>query len=306
MSARTRRKSVRKRKPSKNKSRFSLRGAIFGIIVTAAFLGILIFGLSSKDDSKVVVSYFSPSGASVLVFDLYTNSITKLSIPEDTQLESAYNLGVLKLKNLDKVSENEGLGSALLSKTLTKNLHVPILYHSGKDMESYFEGSLARSLMDAIVARDTNLGLVRRLRLALFSSKVINSKRISLDISNYSFVSNTQLTDGSSGFVILRDTPASIISLVSDSRLSSSGYTSRVINGVGDKELIGNAVQTIKNSGLVVTSIENTNEDLNCQVRSENQELLDYFVTLFGCEKILTNTQTDVEIVFGERFRSNF
>ncbi|MFC1649757.1 hypothetical protein ACFL2C_03545 [Patescibacteria group bacterium] len=306
MPARTRRKSIRRRSPKKTK-KINKTKTLLVLAVSVLFASLWFLYNSSWDHkSKISIAYFDKDSAKVLVFDPTTDSISRLHLHPDTQLDAAYSLGVIKIKNLEEVSVNEELGSVLLSKTLTKNFQIPIPFHSGTGMNSFFEGSLIRSLTTALTTLDSNTDIITRIKLSVFAAKVINSKRIDIDLSNYVFLEESELVDGSSGYVIRREISTSIASLVSDHGISSKSYTSKIVDGTQNKELIGSAVNTIRNSGLVVTNIENFETAQTCLVRSENTDLMRYFEKVFGCESEIRKTITDIEFVFGSNFSDIF
>ena len=144
------------------------------LVFTLLFLLILVFAHTKYWGKSLSLVVASPAnnGVDVYVFNQARGEMYIISIPADTQVEVAHDLGVWKVGSVWQLGINEKLGGRLLSDTLIKNFLFPVGVWAGNDFSKIINGNFVEILKTIIFSKRTNLGVGDRVRIAYFSHKI--------------------------------------------------------------------------------------------------------------------------------------
>lgn len=250
-----------------------LKIVIFSIILITTFSFILHVTLSSKQfefSGKVNIASVDKEGNSIIsIYDTLNNEIILIKIPSNLQINVSRNLGIWKIKSLWALGQQAKVDGVILTETLTRKLGLPVYFYGSENISGFSSTGLSPKVKALLFPGSTNLGFGDRLRLLIFSLKIRNRDKIDINLSDYSFLKETKLTDGSIGYILVGDTPTRITSFFNEPVISNSNIIVEII----DKTNAGNMTKSISRvietlGGKVVSVSDKPAEKEDCFIRS--------------------------------------
>lgn len=299
-----------RKKRTENSSRSAL---FFKILLFLLLSVILYFSLAKRhfrSDNKTILTVETDGGVRIVTLDPVNIQINDYFIPGNTEIEVARNLGTWKIQSVWKLGVQEKIGGGkLLTETLTKHANIPTFVYS-KDMGSGLLSTNFKSIFQAVVyPYETNLSLGDKLAIVSFALKVKNTKRVDVDLSKTSYLTNKTLVDGERGFAISASPPQSLTLVYSDIEISKN-FPKFVIKDntgrAGFSEKLSSVLEVL--GGKVLLISRENKEQTYCSVRSKKRNLSTYLSKLLLCkvESEIKEGNFDVEITIGEKFVTEF
>lgn len=262
-------------------------------------------------NERLVIVYPTSTGlVEVSVLDPVTNKIVDLSLPGNTEIHLARNLGEWKVSSVWELGENEGLDGQLLADSITKSLKLPVdgwIDTSGEDL---VKGNIFDSFKSLFLTRKTNLSFGDRLRIFIFILNVKPSQRTSLDLAESLWLKPSFSADGEEIYKLQRDAPSYVLAEFS---LRSIGLNDTLIlikdaTNKGKGQEIGEILETM---GLKVTAVERSDgllvKDCNLQGGKEaNLTVVKKVANVFNCNYEIDSSQETLTISLGEDFAKRF
>ncbi len=278
-----------------------------GIVIIV--LIIMIFGivLQSKWDGKTKVSLVFPEdngNVGIVVFDPGHKEMLLLTIPGNTEVSVAHNMGVWKLQSVWQLAEQNNLsGGELLAGTITKNFTTPVYFWSDVNGKNLGDSSIVSGLKAAFIMRKTNLPLADRIRLAFFANQLDNASRITYSLDETGFLQKTTLIDGATGYKLTVEKPPHVLAYFTE--IETEGENLKVIiedaGGGSQIETVSGILETM---GMKVAAvIRKESDNLGCKVSGKAKKLTEKVSTLFSCEQVFESTEdADIRITLGTKF----
>jgi len=285
------------------------------LLLPAIIIGLLVFffGLRGKywNNKDKVNLAINKEGGEVLVatFDPSNDEITSISIPENTQVQVARQLGTWKIGSVWQLGQNEKLSGLLLAETVTKNFQFPVFLWADKQAAAFTTGDFWSMLKAIINPHKTNLGLGDRIRIAFFSLGVKNTNRVNINLKDSACLKKTRLVDGKEGFLISGSIPEKLTSIFTEESISSQNLKAIIRDSTqkpGLSEQVGEVIEVL---GIKVATIKKEEgKDLDCIVVSKQDSLKQKLARLFNCAegKGSPEGNFDLEMVIGEKFVKRF
>lgn len=309
---------LNKKKPKKSFLKF----LIFLVPVVFIFFTVffLIFRGGDLWNGKSRLSLAIPQkdgSVLVTVLDPVSANIINVHIPENVEVEAAHSLGTWKLGSIGKLGENEGLGGALLSLTITKAFKFPTEAWAEAPSEGLTEASPVKIFSGVFSFYKTNLSLIDRIKIALFTLRVSGSGRQIIELTDTSYLHKQILTGGESGYVIRGTMPTSLLSVFADSQVSKENARVVILDKSGSGINTGQFGEIIEVLGSKVISILKKPVDpgQDCTVSAgDNSKIatIRKISQVFGCKisNILPEGERDtgdvIVIVVGVKFATRF
>ncbi|MCK4588486.1 hypothetical protein KAT60_01585 [Candidatus Woesebacteria bacterium] len=301
----------RKRRAQNKKKRFSSVKSLGLILLFFTLLFFLIFQSNFWDsDSKLTLVVNKKDGdVLIAIFNPVVDEVTSITIPKNTQLKVARQLGTWKAGSIWQLGENEDLEGKLLQETITYHLKLPVVAWADSPAEGFVNGGLVALVKAVILPYKTNLKMGDRMKLAFFSFGVKNFKREEINLAETKLLKKTRLIDGEEGFVLISGLPASILALFSDIEISQKDVSVLIRNATGKKSVPEQVGEVIEVLGAKVAAIKKEeSEEFDCMVLGKDQKAVEKLVQVFSCEKGkgLPSGSFDLEIKIGEGFARRF
>lgn len=302
----------RKRTYQKKFKKTNLRSVIIIIFLSILFFSLAMIFRADKwtgEDKLSLVVKNSDQSVSIIVFDPVLEEIYKLTIPANTEIRVAGEYGVWKIKSLWSLGEQEGFSGDLLARSITMGMKLPVYAWADWQAVGLADPGIAVSLRALISDYKSNLVIGDRLRLLIFSSKVKNTKRININLSETSFLEKRVLSDGEDGYQLAQVPPQSILAVFSEPYLSTKVVRVSINNatrGTGLAKDVGSVIEVL---GAKVSSIETSSEyEGVCIIRSKDKKVLEILSKIFECEEYseLTTGAFDLEVVLGKDFVNKY
>ncbi len=303
---------ARRKRRSRNKEKRFISVKSLGLILLFfTLLFFLIFQTSFWDsDSKLTLVVNKKDGdVLIAVFNPVVDEVTSITIPKNTQLKVARQLGTWRAGSVWQLGENEDLEGRLLQETITYHLKLPVVAWADSPAEGFANGGLVALVKAVSLPYKTNLKIGDRIKLAFFSFGVKNFKREEINLAETKLLKKTRLIDGEEGFVLISGLPASILALFSDIEISQKDV-SVLIRDATDKrgvpEQVGEIIEVL---GAKVAAIKKEeSEKFDCMVLGKDQKAVEKLAQVFSCEKGkgLPSGSFDLEIKIGEEFARRF
>jgi hypothetical protein len=312
------RKQRRQREKSQRKVSFSFsffaHKKIFISVIVSLCIGLVIVAVFAIGDKKfwngkdkLAVAVHEKNGVSVLLFDPQYGEVIRIIIPEHTQVDVAYGLGVWKIETLWELGKQQNVGGKILADTMTKYFRFPTAAWADTSALGLASGNIAEMYKSVFGIYSSNLSLGDKIALSWFSFNVPNAKHIDIDLSETNYLSKTNLSDGSSGYEKVEPAPPKIMSLFADPELSRVSHAISIQDATGQGNVAKNVGQVMEVLGAKVASISDQQEtDLDCLVKGKNEALTQKVLILFSCKKSEGTTNFDVEILLGSQFAKRF
>lgn len=309
MTPNQRRKKLAAFKNKKKKTPFSLGKVISLLLIFFVVFGYIyftskVYALSSR--TTVVVN--KNDGVLITTFDKEEGSITNLVLPPETQVNVSRQLGTWKASSIFKLGENEKLSGTLLAETIMKNFKIPVYGWADAGFAAISEGGFFSSLR-GVLGYKTNLGVGDRLRLAIFSSGVNPTKRLTIDLSGTGFLRKTKLVGGEDGYLILGNLPQSLSSIFTDRKINNLAPTILVENfqtRTGAVDVVAGTLEVL--GGKVTSIVPKEKKDFYCEVAGADKYTVQIVSHIFSCAKTKETKKSnfDLTVRIGEEFGKRF
>ena len=299
--------NLSKKNPAKIKFLFillTLLGLIFSIYKIYSRKN-----LWSGEQKMAVVVQENKEDVSILIFDPVSEEITRISIPGNTQVEVAGNLGVWKIKSVWDLGKNENLDGSLLAKTVAKNFKFPVYVWSDKGILGFLSTNPFDVIKAIVLPYETKLGVIDKILIGSFSLNIKNANRIDVDLRETLFLKKLTLTDGTEGFGISNLSSQNILAKFADHSISGKNYTVIIRDSTGEpgvSEKVGEIVEVF--GGKVASIKKEEDKDALCAVWGKDTEIAKKVASIFGCELNSDPFEGnfDLEITLGNKFTHSF
>lgn len=284
----------------------------FFVILVAVVGVIALFWLTTKfwsRDAALSVVFPQTSGdVEIASFNPTDDSISTITIPAETQVRVARQLGTWRIKNVWKLGQNEKLGGQLLAETVTREFGVPVYAWADEGFAGFSKPDPISVLKATIGYYKSNIGLGDRLRLAMFSFGVKNFKRSDINLKDTRFLSKKVLVDGGEGYVLSDNLSGSLLAEFYDSRLAKGDTKIKIIDDTGNSGIAEDIGKIAEVVGLKVASIQKEQEsNADCQISGSNAYAVKKMAILFSCdEKKLDDENFDVVMKVGTDFTKRY
>ncbi len=310
MSPAQRRKRLVKLRARKNVKR-SLKKFVF-IFIIGFFLLLFIsfqtkFWKSSAKTSLVIRR--ENGDVTISVFDPELEKVTNMTIPSNTEVDVARQLGRWKLGSVWELGENEKLGGKLLTETVVKHFKLPVVAWADDPARGFTEGNFADVIKASFLPYKTNLGIGDKLKLGLFAIKIKNLKREDINFAESNLLRKTVLIDGEEGYLLTNNLPNYIIALFSSPEISSKSTRVVISNATGKGGIAEDIGEVIEVMGAKLANIKREEEsDLDCVVAGREEIIVNQIAEVFSCKKSkdLPEGNFDLEIKIGTEFAKRF
>jgi hypothetical protein len=250
-------------------------------------------------DGNVTVTTINPKAG----------EITNILIPGSTQLLVSRQLGSWRIKSIWMLGENEKLSGELLRESIVKNFHFPVEAWADSWAMGLGSGGFSPAIKAVFSVRKSNLGFGDRLKMAIFSLGVKNTKRTDISLVDTGYLKKTRLVDGEEGYILSGELPNSLLIIFSIPEVSKEGLKAHIIDASG-RNLLGQDVgETLEVLGIKVASVEKRDpSDFDCIVKGEESDLVKKVARLFSCrpENGSPNGKFDIEVTLGETFAKRY
>ena len=302
----------RKRKRS-SASRLKRRTFLYFVVsVFIVFLGVISISLVDfwNNNSKLTLLVQGLEGdLHLITFDPVVDEITDIIIPSNTEVEVAQHFGVFRVSNVWRLGFSEGLRGDLLAKTVTKNFKFPV-YIWAENGALGFASTNYVEVANAVFSRyKTNLKIGDKIRIAVFSVGVPNSRRIEINLSDTPYLKKTKLIDGQDGYVIEKNIPVSILSVFADSTITKGEYRVVITNNTSSTSIANQVGEIVEVLGAKVASVRRGESDIDgCVVEGIDRETVTKIAKIFNCRpgEQEQDVNFDIEIVLGGNFEETF
>lgn len=299
------------RKQSRTKAKKRKKNYIKLLLFPTLVVVIVIFfnSLSTwTGDSKLIISTIVEDEARIVVLDPRINEISVISIPGNTEVKVARGLGNWKINAVWDLGTQEGYGGKLLSETFTNHIMMPSEYWWDESLHEIMNTSMLVSA-GRILKADSSFGVVDRFKIAIFASRVRNTDRKYLDLSNTSYLDKGELKDGTSGYLLTSKMPKSLLLVLANENFANNSFTVEIVDSTDTYNLSDSLGQVISITGAKVASIKKeATSDLDCIIKSENEVAVKYFSNLFDCSGEVGELDSgfDMSIEIGKKFSGRF
>ena len=248
------------------------------------------------------VSFVTPlknGDVEVVVLDPKLDETSKLIIPGDTEVDVAENYGVLKIKNVWQLSQNEKRRGRLLPETVTQDFLFPTTLWSKEPLDNIWKFIFN--------PEDTNIAFGDRVTIGIFALRVPTLGRTEINLGQSQFLKKTKLSDGSSGYQLVGTPSERLTIYFADNDLTQGNLKVNIVDAtgvVGVSDTVGEIIQVL--GGKVVSIDKKAPESTDCLLLGSNKVVVRKIATLFSCQIGSTSTNFDVEIHLGANFAKRF
>lgn len=275
------------------------------IILFVAFVllsAVFIFNIIS-DSEKIAIATTQGEDVSVIVFDPQEKQIVNLTIPGDTEVNVARNLGLWKIKSVWQLGEDENLSGKLLTETIAKNFSLPIFNYADDSTLAFLDDSFLKSLKNILRKKDSNLNKIKLLRLMVFAKTA--SLRKDINLTDSYVLRKQELIGGDVGYVISSNESQRILSYFADSNFR--GVKVVIVNNTGSDKLLEPVSRIIEVLGVKPAITQGKDFEGGCRVEAKDNLLLKKIASIFNCEsKTSEGLNDEIQIFLGEDFSKIF
>jgi hypothetical protein len=261
------------------------------------------------ENKLVVVTNNGESGVIVSVLDPVAYEIVNISIPGNTQVDAAGQLGVWKIGSIWELGINEGRSGQLLADTVTKNFKFPVVAWQDKRGLGLTSSSPKKFFEALIYPYKTDIKIGDKVAMGLFSMRVNNPKRVEIELENTRYLRKVDLIDGSQGFEIVGSIPQELLALFANSEISKLGLRVAIKSDARDVAVAKEVGEIVEILGAKVASIVKVDDEVeDCIVRSKDEKNAAKFARVISCnvDKGEFVSGFDLEIALGQRFAERF
>lgn len=302
-------RKVKKTKPGISKLFFVI--PIIGIVLVFIIFSLFVTTIGNLD--RVSIATPDVDGNIVYnLFDFKSGTIITVNIPSSTQLTVARGLGTWKIGSVWKLGQDQKIGGALLSETVTKSLKMPTFYWGDPvyaNLGSDKPGDVIKSIF---TFKQTNLGLADRIKIGLFSLQVKLGNRSQIDLSKSKYLTRSKIQDGSLGYKVSgNNLPFDLQAAIADDIISKEHSTILLENQTGRGDVNTQVSEIIDIIGGKISSISklDLNKNIDCVVYGDkNLVTVISIAKTFACkiEPKLPNYNFDIVIRVGEGFSKRY
>jgi hypothetical protein len=308
--ARKQRKAYRKTESKKvNKKVISVVLFAF-IFILISFIVLLSTSSSWDGNSRLSMAVLDESGeVNVLVLDPASNKFTTITIPGNTLVEAANQLGEWPLKSVQDLAKNEKRANDFVSHTITKTFAFPVDGWGNESLLLLFSQNPLNKLRALVTSYPTTLTFADKLRVISRSLRLRSADNYHIDLVDTSYLSDTVLLDGSKGYVVTGIIPPRLAVLFSDESVSLEQARIAIYDKTTNVGLAKAMSRVIEVIGAKVYSVQDMpSEDSDCEVRGTKVMTVTKIAAVFGCKANLTSTEGgfDVVLSFGEQFAKRY
>lgn len=266
-----------------------LGGLIFLLILLVLFVPIHL---------RLHLAVMDAATGSVLVYSFDDRTTTVFTIPGDTIMKTAGNLGEWPAKSLWKLGHDEKLGGKLLSRSIVKTFGVPVTHWAEPTFNASVKGGMS-GFFRVLALKDTNLSLIDRANVA-----IALSRGVSVQVRDLSGTSALEpVTDhGEKRFIVREHLPVSFTTQFDEDEISSSVPTIGLLDGTDTAVSAQWLVKLVNVVGGRVVSHDRTEWDDVCEISGE-ADVVSYFVQILPCKITKESAEPfDVRIKLGKQF----
>lgn len=296
---------------NKNKNIFSKLFVIGVLVFAFVFLYIVLTVYTSnsvwENNSKFSMAIPLESGdALVLVLDPATQSLIKLTIPKNTAVEAARQLGSWKMGSIYTLDQHENQNGQLFKDTITKSFNFPIDGWGEEKALALVSQNPLTSFKGLLGNYNSDLSIKDKLKLIAYSLTKSNIKKVDLNLEDTSNLIKSTLADGESGFVPKKQLSPQVLSYFTDSEIAEKSPRIQIVNYSNTNRISEEVAQTIKVLGGNVLSILNRSEnrDFKCEITGLDKLMIKKIAQVYNCNLSQKSTQNnfDVMIELGSEF----
>jgi len=261
------------------------------ILILAAGLFLL---LNTKywngKDKFIFVSRMADGGASVTILDPKLDEETVLTIPGETEVTVARNLGILRLKNVWQLGINEKIEGRLAAETISQNFLFPVFLF--RDDSSH----------------KTNIPLGDSLLIKFFLIGIKPINKSEIDLAKSQFLSKVKLNDGTTGYRLSAPVSGVLTSYFSDNDLANLTLRVGIVDGTGKAGVAQKVGEMIEVLGGKIVSIDKKEilAGSDCVINGKDAQVARKLANLFSCKVQSQKTDFDIEVTLGEKFGKRF
>lgn len=289
-----RRKKRQQRKD--NQKKIKLVNYLIAIFILLA--PFLYFKLTTKywdGEEKINIAVQEGEGdVTVYILDPALEEEVKMIIPAETEVSLSQNLGSIRIKNVQKLGNNEDMGFDLLPKTITKSFMFPVNLFSDTPPASF----------KFVTTKNTNIGLGDRVAIYMFDKKVKNLDRSTIDLAKSLFVTKAKLTDGELGYVLPNQISPRLTFYFSDNdflQKETRVYIKDASGVYGLADTFGKIIEVM--GGKVVTIEKVEKSESSCSFVTEDKKIAAKMEKLFDCTKQKDKVgDFELEVILGSQF----
>ena len=281
------------------------------VFCSVAIVFSFLFFQRSIWDSKTRLSLVVPDGenVSVLVFDPFAGTLVRVLIPGNTEVLAAGQYGVWSIGSLWELGESEGVGGELLANTVSKSLGLPVEHWASSGALLYSKGKIS-ALVSPFRIRESSLGMVDRIRLAMFVWSLSSGGIYKIDLTETGYLVRTEISGGDSGFKPRSNVPERLSALFSVPEVSDEALAISVVNSTGDwgySEHVSGVVDGVGGRVLAIADEDAVPGDCNIFYEVDSVTV-DVLSMVLGCETKMTEVagNFDVQIRLGVDFLKRF
>ncbi len=208
-----------------------------------------------------VAVHNTDSSVDLAIFDPVLKNTTVINLKSETPFTLTRNLGEWKLGSVWEIGENEKLGGKLLSDTLTKTFHLPVLGWADSNAQSFLTKNPLAIIKAIFSQYKTNLSLKDKLKLGLFA------------LSSRAPQKNDSATDKQT------------LLIFTDPLIAKEGSNMILINESGQSGVVYGISPIIETLGGKIASIVVGKEsDIDCEIFAKDKEVAQKLNKIFACE----------------------
>lgn len=264
-------------------------GIVFLLVLLVLFVPIHL---------RLHLAVMDNSTGSVHVYSFDDRSTTVFTIPGDTIMTSAGNLGEWPAKSLWKLGHDEKLGGQLLSRSVVKTFGVPVTHWAEPSfVQSVNEGM--GGFVRILTLKDTNLSLIDRANVAIASLRGVTVQV--RDLAGTSALES--VTDhGEKRFVVRERLPVSFTTQFDEDDISEQVPTIGLLDGTETSSSAQWLSKLVNVVGGRVVSHDRADWDGVCEI-SGDTKVTTYFAKILPCKVTKESAEPfDVRIKLGTEF----
>lgn len=270
---------------------------IFLILGFCLWFFVLSAHFWNGSDKIAVTVKTENNDVAVVIFDPKLEEITTLIVPGDTEVNVARNLGVMRLKNVWQLGENEGVSGKLVAETVTNNFR----------FVSFLWTTVPNGGRSLFAPGKTNISFRDRLGMLLFSSKIGNSGRTEIDLGKNQFLQKGKLSDGENGFKISENLLGRLTIYFSDYELAEAGVRAFINDETGEFGVANEFGKILQTLGAKVVSIDKkTLSEKDCIVSGGERAYVKKIASAFSCKEDMMGDKNVITIDIGSKFAKRF
>lgn len=306
------------RTPKKKKASFLVKFVAFLALGALILIPLFLVGLGKtlwKDGERftLVIGSETPT---VVSFSPIREDIILFTIPASTNLELPHGYGTWPAGSAWKLGIQEEKEGKLLSGGITKTFGITVDGFIGEEalpaLGYKTPGSLAAKLRVIVDGRETNLGILDRIKFVLKSSSDPRNREY-IDLERLGIIRKYKIPDGTESFRVLEDkAERELGERLADEVLRREQKTISIVNRSGVSGLGRDLARIIKILGVQVTSVRSEETaDFDCKLKLKQpseRKLAERLARIWDCEILKDGNleKSSLEFSFGEKFGARF